>query len=101
VINSGGIKLQIEDLERKIEHVFQDLNLTNRFFISAKGDEILGEKVVLIVESNKVIEILSSLDWSEYMAKYEKPIEILYGSRFHETPTGKINRHKSVSNLLS
>ena len=101
VINSGGVKLQIEDLERKIEHIFQDLNITNRFFISSKGDEILGEKVVLIVESNKVIEILSSMDWSEYMEKYEKPIEILYGSRFQETPTGKINRRKSESNLLS
>ena len=81
--------------------IFQDLNITNRFFISSKGDEILGEKVVLIVESNKDIEILSSLDWSEYMEKYEKPIEILYCSQFQETPTGKINRHKSESNLLS
>ena len=34
VINSGGVKFQIEDLERKIEHVFDDLELLNRFFIS-------------------------------------------------------------------
>ena len=101
VINSGGVKLQIEDLERKIEHVFHEIGITNRFFIGAGPDEILGEKVVLLVESNKAIESLSGIDWSEYMEKYEKPKEILYGSQFQETPTGKINRRKSISNLLS
>ena len=101
VINSGGIKLQIEDLERKIEHVFNDLEIVNRFFISAVSDKVLGEKVALIVESTFEIEILSSMDWSEYMAKYEKPKEILYRSQFKETPTGKINRQQSLNDLVT
>jgi O-succinylbenzoic acid--CoA ligase len=101
VINSGGVKLQIEALERKVEHAFYDLGLTNRFFIGPNPDDILGEKVVLIVESNTVLEILSNLHWSDYLEKYEKPKEILYRSQFQETPTGKINRHEIISSLLT
>lgn len=99
VINSGGVKLQIEALERKVENIFHDLGLANRFIISSKADEILGEKVVLVVESNSHLEILNSLDWSDYMEKYEKPKEVLYSSLFQETPTGKINRHEIISSL--
>jgi O-succinylbenzoic acid--CoA ligase len=101
VINSGGVKLQIEALERKVEQAFYELGLTNRFLIGTKPDEVLGEKVVLIVESKTELEILSNLEWSGYLEKYEKPKEVLYSSRFQETPTGKINRIEIISSLLS
>lgn len=101
VINSGGVKLQIETLERKVEHAFYDLELTNRFFIGTKPDDILGEKVVLIIESKTDLEILNNLDWSDYLQKYEKPKEVLYSRQFQETPTGKINRHEIITSLLT
>jgi O-succinylbenzoic acid--CoA ligase len=99
IINSGGVKLQIDDLERKVEHVFQDLGLTNRFFIGAVADDALGEKVILIIESDKELEIVELLDWSKYLDEYEKPKEILYESQFQETPTNKISRQEIINNL--
>ncbi|RLD19195.1 MAG: acyl-CoA synthetase, partial [Bacteroidetes bacterium] len=99
VINSGGIKLQVEDLERKIEHAFNDLSLTNRFFISSMPDEILGEKVILVIESGNEIAGLNSLDWTKYFEPFEKPKEVMFSKHFKETPTGKVNRQETINVL--
>ena len=99
MINSGGVKLQVESLERKVEHIFHDLGVTHRFFISSAPDEALGEKVILVIESINKLEILTSLDWSNYLDKYEIPKAILFDSSFKETPTGKINRNEVISGL--
>ncbi len=48
VINSGGIKIQPEILEKKIEEILQ-----KPCVILSEPDEILGQKVVLIVETSK------------------------------------------------
>ena len=101
VINSGGVKLQIEDLESKIEQLFYDIGLTNRFIVGAFKDVALGEKVVLIIESDDDIELLNNVEWSNYLNKYEKPKEILFASPFKETPTGKIDKKEVVKNLQS
>ena len=47
VINSGGIKLFPETIESKLQ-----LLLSQRFFISSLSDDILGEKLILIIESD-------------------------------------------------
>jgi len=99
VINSGGIKLQIEEIERNIEKMFYELNLDGRFFVAAKPDQVLGEKVVLVIESNEEISQINQLDWSKYFSQYQEPKEVLYCQRFQETPTGKINRLKTMENL--
>lgn len=46
VINSGGFKIQPEILEKKIEEILQKTCV-----ILSEPDEILGQKVVLIIES--------------------------------------------------
>jgi O-succinylbenzoic acid--CoA ligase len=46
VINSGGLKIQSEILEKKIEEILQ-----KPCVILSEPDEILGQKVVLIVET--------------------------------------------------
>jgi O-succinylbenzoic acid--CoA ligase len=99
VINSGGIKLQIEILERKIEHAFNDLGLTNRFFIVSTEDDSLGEKVVLIVESGTVLDVIRNLDWAKYVEAFEKPKEVIFSKHFEETPTGKVNRQETINVL--
>jgi O-succinylbenzoic acid--CoA ligase len=88
VINSGGIKLIPEQIENKLMSKIQQ-----RFFIASKPDNELGEKLILVVEGDKV-----EFDHSIYedLDKYEKPKEILFIPKFKETATGKIMRKETL-----
>jgi len=88
VINSGGIKLIPEQIEQKLVG-----KINQRFFIASKPDDEFGEKVVLVVESEK-----HELDDSIYesLDKYEKPKEVVFISKFKETSSGKILRKETL-----
>ncbi|WP_162127881.1 AMP-binding protein [Flavobacterium phycosphaerae] len=88
VINSGGIKLIPEQIEQKLSG-----KIHQRFFIAAKPDTELGEKVILVVEGaeeNFETTLFDALD------KYEKPKEVVFLPKFKDTPTGKILRKESL-----
>jgi O-succinylbenzoic acid--CoA ligase len=88
VINSGGIKLIPEQIEEKLASKIQQ-----RFFISSKPDNELGEHVVLVIEGEKH-ELEDSI--YESLDKYEKPKEVVFISRFTETSSGKIMRKETM-----
>lgn len=88
VINSGGIKLIPEQIENKLMSKIQQ-----RFFIASKPDNELGEKLVLVIEGDKV-EFEHTI--YEDLDKYEKPKEILFISKFKDTATGKIMRKETL-----
>lgn len=91
VINSGGIKLIPETIEEKLADF-----ISQRFFVAGKPDEILGEKLILVVEGEKFdipTSLFSALD------KYEIPKEILFVPEFLETATGKIQRKDMLRDL--
>ncbi len=99
VINSGGIKIQIEELEQQLGALL-DKNL--RFFVFGIPDKKLGEKVVLLIESEPLLldsheKILMSLNGVK--SKYYRPREVLYLPRFIYSETGKIMRKESISVL--
>jgi O-succinylbenzoic acid--CoA ligase len=96
VINSGGVKVQVETLEKKIEYIFHSLNFENRFFIGSVEDEVLGEKIVLYIECDNEDLKLKETDWQIGLDSFEKPKEVIAISKFIETPTGKINRRASA-----
>jgi o-succinylbenzoate---CoA ligase len=96
VINSGGVKLQIENVETKIGQSFEYLGITNRFFVCGLPDEELGEKVALIIEAKESLEIFNNFSWSKYLARYEIPKVFLSCRQFIETPTGKIKRRETL-----
>ncbi len=102
VINSGGIKLQIETIEKKIRQILRGSNRPERFIIAGTEDQNLGEKVTLILEapsiSSETKEELTIL-FAEYLDTYERPKEIYYLTEFVETPTGKIQREETISLL--
>lgn len=89
VINSGGIKIQAEELESKLERVFYENQNTSRFFVAGIPDEVLGEKVVLFVESETDCPFLKEFD---FLSKYEKPKQVIYFKTFLETATGKVDK---------
>ena len=96
IINSGGIKLIPEQIERKLNKI-----VSQRFFISGLPDEILGKKIVLIIEG--VIQDQDNLKFQisnlKSIHKYEIPKEVYFIDRFEETKTKKIQRNKTLDLL--
>lgn len=91
VINSGGIKLFPEKIEALLAE-----KIPYRFFIGGISDSSLGEKSVLVIESEKYElppDVFNHLD------KYEKPKEIIFVPEFFETETGKIKRNDVLKNI--
>lgn len=88
IINSGGIKINPEEVENKIKHLF-----FNEFIISSIPDETLGQKLILIIQTQKnlIVENLMK-EMKNILSKYEIPKEIYKIQQFEKTPTGKIKR---------
>ena len=95
LVNSGGIKLIPEQIEKKLGAVIQ-----GDFFVAGLDDERLGQKLVLVIEGADVEdglkEIIEELD---VLNKYEKPKAIYNLPEFVRTTTGKIKRSETI-NLL-
>lgn len=81
VINSGGIKLQIEAIEEKIAKV-----LSCNFAVTSVPDEKLGEALVLLVEKAPFSGDLT------FLSKYEQPKHIFVVDSLPITGNGKIDR---------
>lgn len=99
VINSGGIKIHPEEVER----ILQPLIL-QRFFITSLPDDALGEKLVLFIEAEFSEEMLAQLKINiannHALGKYEKPKKIYFVEKFEETHTGKIHRINTLKAKL-
>ena len=102
IINSGGIKISPEELERKIANRIYAFGIRNRFLISSVHDESLGEKIVLVFEGASISEHITSelmKTIREDLDKYECPKEIRYIEKFPEVANSKINRREVISIL--
>lgn len=96
VINSGGIKLFPERIERKVSNVFRDLV----FFVSAMPHPELGEQVGLVIEGDEALrkEVEKRLDQISW-ERYEKPKTVYALSKFFYTSTQKFDRLKMLGHL--
>lgn len=92
VINSGGIKLHPEKIEEKLSEVIKE-----RFFVIGISDDILGEKLILIIEGNKQINILDKVN---NLSKYETPKQVYFVNNFVETETKKIQRVETLRKVF-
>jgi o-succinylbenzoate---CoA ligase len=102
VINSGGIKLHPELLEQKSESLIREFFPDSRFFFFGEKDEILGEKLVLILEKNEPNEELAKLlqeRMKSRLGNFETPKKICFLPSFIETESGKINRLMTLQQL--
>lgn len=86
VINSGGVKLHPEEIESNLAGL-----IPVPFFVYGEPDELLGEKLILIIESSENIQ-LSKSDFQTRLTKFSIPKEIRYVSQFEYTQSGKIKR---------
>lgn len=90
VINSGGIKLFPETIERKLQGV-----VTMPFYISSEEDAKLGQRVVLHLENSEpVLEQELIARCKEVLDAYEVPKTVRTTPHFERTESGKIKRIK-------
>ncbi len=90
VVNSGGIKLFPETIEKKLSAV-----IPQRFYVTTLPDDTLGQKLVLVIESESYSEEqITALQnqFPQILSKYEKPRQIIFQKQFKETSSGKIKR---------
>lgn len=103
VINSGGIKVFPEKVEKVVSEFFDVKGISNSLFLIGVPDEKLGQQVTLVVEG-KISEKAES-DLFDYLkrvlSKYEVPKKVLYTEKFIMTPTNKINRSLSLKAALT
>ena len=103
IINSGGVKIQLEKVEKLIENETKILN-AKRYFAYGIEDERLGQKLVLFVEGETVNHDLKNtflINIQSVLSKYEIPKEIYFVERFMETATGKIDKKSVIKNCLN
>jgi O-succinylbenzoic acid--CoA ligase len=103
ILNTGGLKVSPEKIEKAFEQIFYQKGITSRFFVGGLPDAHLGQQVVLVMESpawaqaeqQALLEEVAPL-----LGKYETPKRIFFLARFAETATGKVNRPATLQ-LLS
>jgi len=90
VINSGGIKIIPEQIEAKLEPY-----IDKPFFITSSKDDLLGERLILLIEAEKNYDINTLKNQINIMLpKHNIPKEIKLISQFDRTSSGKIKRQK-------
>lgn len=94
IVNSGGVKIHPES----IETVLSD-SLDVPFFVASEPDEVLGERLILIVESPTSDGRATGVNKNLFntLPKYSRPKKIYGISKFLYTETGKIRRQEILS----
>jgi O-succinylbenzoic acid--CoA ligase len=100
VINSGGVKVQVEAVEAAVGLAWQALGLAERrLFVAGLPDPRLGEQVTLLVEGDPLPaaqQAALAAAMAQGLPAYQVPRLVLYAPRFAETATGKIDRRASL-----
>lgn len=95
VINSGGVKIHPEEVERKIKNILD----SSDFIISRVPDQKLGSKVIFIGEKHLDTPSLKNKIEKE-LNNYERPKAYFFISSLQRTPSGKIDRNKTTAKIL-
>ncbi len=91
VINSGGVKLNPEVIEKKLAS-----EVPSEFVITSIPDGTLGEKVVLLVAG----KLSKDIDFSA-LEKFEKPKAVFENIELKRTASNKIDRNKTRANFIN
>ena len=106
VINSGGVKVSVEAVERVIEQIAaeqRELGLAQRrLFVAGLPHDRLGQEVVLIIEGAPLsADQETQLRWvlEQSLVRYHAPRRVLYAERFPMLATGKVDRRTILAAL--
>ncbi len=99
VINSGGVKIQPEQIESQLDKVLVELKIPARFIALGIPDASLGETLCVAIEHAPFSTQLENQVKSKLairVGRYEMPRRLFYLPEFPETPTGKIDRQQII-----
>jgi o-succinylbenzoate---CoA ligase len=103
VINSGGIKVQVETVEAVVEQAWLALGLAERrFFVAGLPDTRLGQAVTLVVEGAPLAadeERMLLTKTRRRLERFQQPRRVLYLPLLASTATGKIDRRASLAGV--
>ena len=94
VINTGGIKVFPEKVEKIVKEILRSLDLHNAFFVGSVADMKFGNKVTLFIEGNLGDELIDVVEReiSRKIPGTEAPKQVILIKSFVLTENGKINR---------
>ncbi|HAS40355.1 MAG TPA: acyl-CoA synthetase [Microscillaceae bacterium] len=104
VMNSGGVKVQAEKVEKVLAQALHQQQISCRFFVAGMPHDRLGEQVVAILEVSVLEETTRTqllLMLKENLSLYEVPKAIYNIPRFAETPTAKIDRLQTLQQIAT
>ena len=97
-INSGGIKIHPEQLEKKLEGF-----IPSAYFIASVPDDMLENKVILVIESaaySPEQEQALTARMEQLLSKYEMPKQLVYIPSFVYSESNKVLRSETLTNAL-
>lgn len=90
VINSGGLKISPEEIEKKIAHLFPD---GTNFYIASRRSERWGEEAVLVTDLREPADNLINLIETE-VGHLRAPKALIFDPDIQRTSSKKIIRRK-------
>ncbi len=101
-INSGGIKIQPEQIEKTIFETIMSQFGNSRFLIAGLPDAVYGQKVTLLLENTEISDKEAKLllkELQKILPKYHVPKEVIRLEKFIETQSGKVDRPATIRTL--
>lgn len=102
VINSGGVKIVLDKVDETIAEVLDLLGQTHPFFSWYQPDDILGQKLILLMEGKGADgleeKVLSEI--RKRVSGYETPKHVYFVEKFVKTPTDKIDKKATMASVL-
>src|SRR5690606_4074692 len=95
VINSGGVKLIPEQIEKKLAEV-----IPSRFFVYGIDDASLGQKLIAVVEGKHDPKLLETIKGLKSLDKFEHPKDVYFTDTFLETENGKVKRDATIAKAI-
>ncbi|MES2798058.1 MAG: AMP-binding protein, partial [Bacteroidota bacterium] len=104
VINSGGIKIFLDRVEKDIETVVHEYFHNNvRYFLFGIADQKLGEKLAIVIEAENPNFLTNCKDIfkNSTLSRYSLPKEVFFMPTFIPTESGKIDYKNTIKQLLN
>lgn len=102
VINTGGVKVMPEKVEKVIGDIFYKHGFNYRFFVAALPDEKLSNKIILVIEgvefSSEILQAALA-DVRTQVSSYEFPKEVYSHPSFATTGSHKVDRNETLPGI--
>lgn len=99
VVNSGGIKIQLEEMESKIGELLAANQVFSDFFLWKIPDERLGNALVLVVEGTAESEDRISSILRKGIERLKRPRKIYFTNSFLRTGSDKTDKYRTFEML--